>query len=68
MVNRRHHVVGICGLILSFTLLGCGGEVESPPAESNQIEINPAMEKMKEDMMARYGKKTAPRKAAKGKD
>jgi hypothetical protein len=68
MRNRRNRVVGISGLILSFVLLGCGGEVESPPAEGTQIEINPAMEKMKSDMMAKYGKKTAPRKAVKGKN
>lgn len=66
-MNRRHRVVAVSGLLLSFILLGCGGEVESPPAESTQIEINPAMEKMKEDMMAKYGKKTAPRKAVTGK-
>jgi len=69
MVIRRPQVVGLSGVILGLALLGCSGEVESPPAESGTIEINPSMEKMKQEMMAKYGKKTAPKKsgAAKGK-
>lgn len=71
MLSHRRRVVGIGGVILSLAFPGCSGEVESPPAESGQIEINPAMEKMQEEMMAKYGKKTGPRRgggAAKGKD
>ena len=69
MLNHRRRVVGISGVVLGVAFLGCGGEVESPPAESDQFEITPAMEKMKQDMMmAKYGQEDRPGRPARGRE